>query len=220
QMMGGGGLPRLQRLRSSGARGRCRPEPEEVAAIVWTTIATGRGPESHGIRSPGARRLAGMTTPMAVPEDSGISRALAGATDLLRLTRPQPPTAVLRGAKTFWNVASDKGLRVGIVNWWATWPAEAVNGTIVSDRAFFKLERGEPFDRETYPPSVFEELRPLVAAAGNELRDRRDSLPPGARGVWGTRRSVPRLSDDRARMLDRFHLDAALALRREQPADV
>jgi hypothetical protein len=227
QMITRGEMPRLQQLLSSGARGRLRPEPEEVPAIVWTTIATGRGPESHGVRSPGARRLAGMRTPVAVPEDSGISRALAGATDLLRLTRPQPPTALLRGAKTFWNVASEKGLRVGVVNWWATWPAEAVNGTIVSDRAFFKLERGEPFDRETYPPSVFGELRPLVAASSNELRDRRDSLPTGAQGVWGTRRSVPQLNDglrdrrdSRARVLDEFHLAAALALRREQPADV
>jgi Type I phosphodiesterase / nucleotide pyrophosphatase len=192
QMIGRGEMSHLQQLLVSGARGRLRPEPEEVPAIVWTTIATGRGPESHGVRSPGARRLAGMRTPVAVPEDGGISRGLAAATDLLRLTRPQPPTALLRGAKTFWNVASDKGLRVGIVNWWATWPAEAVNGYVVSDRAFFKLERGEPFDRETHPPSVFDRLRPLLAE-----RD-----------------------DDRARRLDRFHLAAALALRREQPADV
>jgi hypothetical protein len=191
-MVARGEMPRLQQLLASGARGRLRPEPEEVPAIVWTTIATGRGPESHGVRSPGARRLAGMRTPVAVPEDGGISRTLTAATDLLRLTRPQPPTALLRGAKTFWNVASDKGLRVGVVNWWATWPAEAVNGYVVSDRALFKLERGEPFDRETHPPSVFEQLRPLLA--GGE--------------------------DDRARRLDRFHVAAALALRREHPPDI
>ena len=96
----------------------------------------------HGIQSAGARRLAGMRTPVAMGEAGRFARALGAAADLLRLTRAQPATSVLRGAKTFWNVASEKGLRVGVVNWWATWPADTVNGYAVTDRALFKLERG------------------------------------------------------------------------------
>jgi hypothetical protein len=126
-------------------------------------------------------------------EASRFERALGAAADLLRLTRTQPATSVLRGAKTFWNVASEKGLRVGVVNWWATWPADSVNGYTVTDRALFKLEKGGPFDREVYPPEAFDRLRPLATSA-----------------------SEP----DRARWIDRFCLEAARLMREGGAPDV
>jgi Type I phosphodiesterase / nucleotide pyrophosphatase len=191
QLIERGELPHLQALQARGAHGRLRAEPEQVPAIVWTTIATGRGPEAHGIQSAGVRRLAGMRTPVA--GGSRLWAALGAATDLLRLTRTQPPSALLRSVKAFWNVASEKGLRVGVVNWWATWPADdAVNGYVVSDRAFFKLDKGGPFEREAHPAEVFERLRAL--------------LPPAAL--------------ERALRLDRFHVAAAAALRGTQPPDL
>ncbi|HEX9189678.1 MAG TPA: alkaline phosphatase family protein [Vicinamibacteria bacterium] len=192
-LVAGGEMPALGRLLASGARARLRAEPERVPAIVWTTIATGRGPEAHGIRSADTRRVPGLRTPVSL--DAGRSpfiSALGAATDLLRLTRPQPPSAVLRSVKTFWNVASEKGLHVGVVNWWATWPADAVNGYVVTDRAAFKLETGGPPDREVHPPDSFARLRPLLDSSDEE----------------------------RARRLDRFHLAATRALRGETPPDV
>lgn len=191
RLMAEGELPRLRSLVARGAHARLQSEPERVPAIVWTTVATGRGPEAHGIQSTGARRLAGMSTP--VPGAQGrLLETLGTATDLLRLTRPAPPSAVLRGAKTFWNVASEKGLRVGVVNWWATWPADAVNGYVVSDRAPFKLEKGGPAEREVHPAEDFERLRALL----------------------------PLDEADRARRLDRFAARAALALRGARPPDL
>jgi hypothetical protein len=192
QRVARGEMPHLQGLLARGARARLRAEPEQVPAIVWTTIATGRGPEVHGIQSTGARRLAGMRTPVALAGEGPLTAALAAAGDLLRITHAQPATAVLRGVKAFWSVASEKGLRVGVVNWWATWPAPAVNGYVVTDRAFFKLEKGGAFDRETHPPEAFERLRALL----------------------------PRSALDRPRLLDRFHASAALALRGTSPPDL
>lgn len=192
-LVAGGEMPALGALLASGARARLRAEPERVPAIVWTTIATGRGPEAHGIQSADSRRIAGLRTPVSLDaERSPFASALGAATDLLRLTRPQPPSATLRSVKTFWNVASDKGLRVGVVNWWATWPADAVNGWVVTDRAAFKLEKGGTPDREVHPAEAFEALRPLLDPAEPE----------------------------RARRLDRFHLAAARALRGESPPDL
>jgi MFS family permease len=193
QLRGRGDLPSLDALLRSGAHARLAAEPEQVPAIVWTTIATGRGPEVHGILSAGARRLVGMRTPVALGETSRFERALGAAADLLRLTRTQPATSVLRGAKTFWNVASEKGLRVGVVNWWATWPVDSVNGYTVTDRALFKLEKGGPLDREAYPPEAFDRLRPLALSAAEP---------------------------DRARRIDRFCLDAARLMREGGAPDV
>jgi hypothetical protein len=159
-------MPHLRALLTLGARGRLRPEPEAVPAIVWTSVATGRGPEAHGILSTDARRLPGMRT--AVSLGSGpFSAALASILDVLRISTPAPPSGLLRGAKTFWNVASEKGLRVGCVNWWATWPAEPVDGFTVSDRAFFKLEKGGAPDREVFPPDDFARIAPLAKGSGD-----------------------------------------------------
>jgi Type I phosphodiesterase / nucleotide pyrophosphatase len=175
QMAQRGEMPLLARRLASGARARLAPEPERVPVIVWTTIATGRGPEAHGIRAAGARRLAGMTTPVLGLPESRLLSALAATGDLLRLTRTEPPSAVLRTVKAFWNVASEKGLRVGVVNWWATWPAEPVNGYVVSDRTFFRLERGQPFDREVAPAELEASLASMLPATG-DLPHRLDLL--------------------------------------------
>lgn len=192
KLMAEGEMPHLAALRGKAAWMPLRPEPEQVPAIVWTTIATGRGPAAHGIQSAGARRLAGMKTAVALGGEGVFASALTSATDLLRITRTQPPTAVLRSVKAFWNVASEKGLRVGVVNWWATWPADPVNGYLVSDRTFFKMEHGEPPDREVHPTAAFDVLRA--------------ALPAG--------------EPHRARRLDAFYAEAARRLRADAPPDV
>jgi type I phosphodiesterase/nucleotide pyrophosphatase len=187
QMIARGEMPYLQALLAGGAHAVLRAEPEQVPAIVWTTIATGRGPEAHGIHSTGARRLPGMRMPMPITGDDPFARALRSATNVLRLGRAQPATSVLRGAKTFWNVASEKGLRVGVVNWWATWPADAVNGYVVTERALFKLEKGGSFEGETAPPEVFDRLRPLAARATSKPRGIDEFALAAARALSGSK---------------------------------
>lgn len=184
-------MPRLRQLVAASAHARLRVEPEQVPALVWTTVATGRGPEAHGIVSMGARRLAGMRTPVSLDEQGLLARTLARGAELLRVGRAEPPTSVLRGVKAFWNVAAEKGLRVGVVNWWATWPADPINGYVVSDRAYFKLEKGGPPEHEVHPPQLFERLRPLAATS---------SAADGTEA-------------ERARRLDQFHVEAARLLR-------
>jgi hypothetical protein len=193
QMVAQGRMPQLATLWANGAHARLRPEPERVPAIVWTTIATGRGPAAHGINAMGSRRLRGLRTPVGIETgDGAFVSALGRAADLLRLTQPQPPSSVLRGAKAFWNVASDKGLRIGIVNWWVTWPAEPTNGYLVTDRAFFRIEKGGAQDREIEPADLLARLAALP-------RD------PG---------------DDRPHAIDRFSASTARALRGDRPPDI
>ena len=44
-----------------------------------------------------------------------------------------PVTGAFREAATVWEIASAYDIRVGVVNWWPTWPAPDVNGFIVTD---------------------------------------------------------------------------------------
>ena len=128
-------------------------------ARVWTTIATGQPARVHNVQSLETRRVAGIAGTVTASERSTVARAIGGATDLLRLTRPSVASGNERFAKTFWEVAASAGLRTVVVNWWATWPASANAGVVITDRATLRLERGGALDAELSPPELYEALR-------------------------------------------------------------
>lgn len=150
-----GGGPLLSSI-FDRARADLAPEDSRDPARLWTTIATGRHPEAHGVERLETRRVAGV---QGVLGSDSIGRLLGGATDLLRLTRPAIASNVERRVKTFWEAAAQAGLRTGVVNWWATWPADASAGTVISDRAILRLEHGGALDAELAPPELYEQLR-------------------------------------------------------------
>jgi hypothetical protein len=149
------------------------------AARAWTTIATGQPPEVHGVESLETRRLAGVQGSVAAAETSTVTRALRGATDLVRLTRPSIATGHERRAKTFWEVAARAGLNTVAINWWATWPAGEQAGTILSDRATLRLDRGGALDAEIAPAALYESLRQRWPG----LKERAHALAMDAIGV-------------------------------------
>ena len=131
-------------------------------ARAWATIATGQPPEVHGLHSLETRRVAGVEGSVSSGDDEGIGPAIRGATDLLRLTRPAIASGDALRVKTFWEVASEAGLRTVVVNWWATWPAGGsgpVAPVILSDRATLRLERGGELDAEIAPAEAYDRLR-------------------------------------------------------------
>ncbi len=109
-----GALPTFGRLEARGRIGILVATPPLVSPILWTTIATGRRPEDH--------------------------RILDFMVDLPGGGQAPVPSSERRVA-ALWNVFSDAGRRVDVIGWWATWPAEDVNGTIVSDRVAPQLAR-------------------------------------------------------------------------------
>jgi len=107
RLEGKGAIPNLARLRREGASGVLLSEEPMLSPILWTTIATGRSPSEHGIL--------------------GFLTQQAGQVEPVRSDE--------RKVRAFWNVASEAGRRVGVIGWYASWPAEPVNGFLVSDRA-------------------------------------------------------------------------------------
>ncbi len=136
-----------------------RPGDAGDPARVWTTVATGQPPEVHAVQGLETRRLAGVQGSVAIAEPSPLGRAIRGATDLVRLTRPAIASGSERRAKTFWEVAAEAGLRTVVVNWWATWPAPQRAGVVLSDRAVLRLERGGALDAEIAPGEIYDSLR-------------------------------------------------------------
>ncbi|MGA7991937.1 MAG: alkaline phosphatase family protein, partial [Thermoanaerobaculia bacterium] len=135
-LMKDGLLPNLSAL---VARGRtwnldsCQPM---ASPLIWTTIATGRSPVDHGV---------------------------ADFQELDPKTRARLPiSGWSRKVPAIWNVASGKGLKVGVVGWWATWPAEKVKGFFVSDRAspvLFPAEVLSGSSALTWPEGLAEGVR-------------------------------------------------------------
>jgi predicted AlkP superfamily phosphohydrolase/phosphomutase len=105
-MLDRGELPNLAKLGSSGAFGALRSHFPLTSPRIWASIATGKLPTKHGILN------------FSKIEPDG-SRHLFTSRD--------------RKAHALWNIVSDAGFKVAVINWWTTFPLEKVNGVIVSD---------------------------------------------------------------------------------------
>jgi predicted AlkP superfamily phosphohydrolase/phosphomutase len=98
-----GRCPNLRALMERGSFGRLETMQPTFSPIVWTTIATGRMPEDHGI---------------------------LGFTDAE--VQGKAYTSSQRRVRAVWNIADRYGLSSDVFGWWITWPAEAIRGLMVS----------------------------------------------------------------------------------------
>lgn len=145
-LMSEGEMPSFAKLRQEGAYGRLRSQNPLLSPIIWTTIATGKGPEEHGI---------GHFVAMASDTGDQI-----------------PASSDLRRVKALWNIASEAGRKVATVGWWATWPPEKVHGAVVSDHTayHFLFEDGLTADPglggegggKTWPPELAGRIAPML----------------------------------------------------------
>jgi predicted AlkP superfamily phosphohydrolase/phosphomutase len=130
-----GKLPNFSRLMTQGATGRLETfVPLRKSPILWTSIATSKLPDEHGIGG------------FVKPDDRGESI---------------PFTVNVRRAKAIWNILSEAGMRVGVVGWMVTWPAEPVNGYMVTDYIQYETDNRIKFEKQTYPDDLFEEIDAL-----------------------------------------------------------
>jgi predicted AlkP superfamily phosphohydrolase/phosphomutase len=150
-----GRTPNLKSLLDEGVRAPLKSMLPSRSPALWTTVATGKAFEKHGIND--------FTT--APGRDGETTRKIMHLTSNMRRT------------KALWNILSDQGERVAFVGWWCTWPAERINGYMVS--SYVPLEqtgrRGAPtkgtlvegIGGQTWPPDLFEELRPKLRSAAS-----------------------------------------------------
>ena len=111
QLWDAGELPNLRGLADRGVAGVLRTS-YGASPVIWTSVATGVVPEVHGI------------TGFAVPTPDG----------------DVPVSSRLRKVPALWNMLTTAGRRTAVVSWWASWPAESIDGVVISDRAGLDVE--------------------------------------------------------------------------------
>jgi tetratricopeptide (TPR) repeat protein len=100
-------LPNLDRLINEGVMGNLATLEPILSPMLWNSVATGMLPEKHGIH--------GFIEPD--PVNGGV----------------RPYTSTSRKVKALWNILTQSGLRSNIIGWWASHPAEPIDGCIVTN---------------------------------------------------------------------------------------
>jgi len=134
-LLASGAMPQLARLRAAAAWGELETEIPALSPLLWTSMLTGVSPVEHGILD--------------------FSRFAPGSG--LR----EPIGSDERRRPAIWNALTWAGKRVDLLGIWATHPAEAVDGVVVSDRlfGFLNVEATPP------PGAIFPQSRSSWAGA-------------------------------------------------------
>ena len=154
-MIAEGGLPHIAALRDRGTSGVLRSIPPFRSPSVWTSMATGKSEEKHG-----------------------ISGFLVGGGDAKIAT---PTSGNMRRVRAFWEIMSSAGCSVGVVAWLVTWPAEPVDGYMVSpnihrllswrDGSADEQEADDRLAMAVYPPELADAVAGVMVTTGD--------IPPG-----------------------------------------
>jgi predicted AlkP superfamily phosphohydrolase/phosphomutase len=158
-----GRLPTFARLLERGAvmdLATVRPTQPDP---VWAAVATGMYPAKNGVRSAASYFARSDDRMVDLLPDHCLSHALVR----LGFIRDEPNASNTWRARPIWSIASNAGVRVGIVRWPLTYPAEEVDGFIVSDRFHQLVGSIAEFDRAASPPEVL----PWIEASFTQRRN-------------------------------------------------
>ncbi len=139
-------LPNFEKLIDHGVRSPLKTYKPTLSPLIWTTIATGFAPKKHGIE--------------------GFTAKVRGNGETVLVT------SNMRKVKAVWNILSEHEKTVGVIGWWASYPAQKVNGFVISDQAGtlrkenyrIALDLKPAHDAEidpktTWPPSLATDLK-------------------------------------------------------------
>lgn len=175
-----GAMPNLQSLVREGTAGDLLTDHPPLSPLLWNTMMTGTGPLEHEIL------------------DFTRFHPATG--------RKEPITSDERKVPAIWNMATQAGKSTAVFGLWATYPAEPVQGLLVSDRFFtFLFSETTPPVGTVYPPSrepwarkVLEEVESGVgigimrkympSLSGEEFAERSRATDPYSHPVSALRR--------------------------------
>lgn len=131
-LMEQGLLPAFEYLLKNGASGRLKSTIPAVTSPAWVSLVTGKNPGKHGIFD------------FFASPTYGYSRTVLNAKYLK--------------SKTIWQLLSETGKKVGIVNVPMSYPAEKVNGFMIPG-----LQLGLDSEKNfSYPFNLLQELKEVI----------------------------------------------------------
>ncbi len=110
-----GKLPVMSGLMKQGTYGYLSTIQPTLSAAIWTSVATGKVPDKHGIL--------GFVHEEIVDGKKKFGYYTSGH----------------RRAKALWNIATDYDLTTACIGWWMTYPAEPIKGVMVSQTNTAKI---------------------------------------------------------------------------------
>ena len=128
-------MPVFKKFVEFGVSGKIATLQPILSPMLWTSIATGKRADKHDIL--------GFVEP--APDGSGI----------------RPVTSTSRKCKAIWNILSQCGMRSVVINWFASHPAEPINGAILTNRFVHVIGpdgKPHPLDRASVHPADLYEL--------------------------------------------------------------
>lgn len=231
-LIAAGELPAWGKLREEGAACRLRTMIPTASPAIWTTMATGHTPKQHGIED-FVLRFSSFGAGLDVRVRWKPLRRIYGALGLVQVV---PVPSNLRQRKAIWNILTEMGMSSATLGLWATYPAEPVNGAMVSDAATPSWIQelslsGEKVRADflgvTHPPELAARLAPLQRAADSLTRQDLAKFVTVDDAVWREFEETKRLSGEtplhvfRGTFLrDEFLVASALELDRERPVDL
>lgn len=149
-----GRMPNLARFLGKASGGLLdSPIDKYESAALWTTIVTGVNPERHGVldfvMAPEDRK-----GPLGWPDPKDPKKWVGE--DRIAVTSGH------RKAKALWNVLPEFDRSSTIIGLWATWPAERIDGVMITDRVTYSRMRMSKTFRQkdgTIIPFDFESTR-------------------------------------------------------------
>jgi predicted AlkP superfamily pyrophosphatase or phosphodiesterase len=154
-LMREGHAPAFAHMVQGGAHGTLLSQAPYFTPVIWTTIATGKTPDQHGITS---FTVQNPETGKRVPISSNYRRVPA-----------------------LWNMLSAYGKTAGVIGWWVTWPSERISGFLCSDYTWPILKGGDgkfityasglDVPARTYPDSLIADVREYLVNP-DQSRDR------------------------------------------------
>jgi predicted AlkP superfamily phosphohydrolase/phosphomutase/tetratricopeptide (TPR) repeat protein len=138
-LLDAGKMPALEKIINDGIIGNIATLDPPLSPILWTSIATGKRADKHGIL--------GFIEPN--PTVGGI----------------RPINVTSRKCLALWNILNSQGKKCNIIGWWPSHPAEPINGAIVSN--FFQKIKADDDNNWSlaqgtiHPPELTKEISKL-----------------------------------------------------------
>ncbi len=150
-MIDAGRLPQLERLKRRAAWGPLETFKPTKSPVIWTSVATGKSMEKHGILD------------FVFLENNDIQVPYSNS------ERREP---------SVWQILDHFDKRSVVVNWFVTYPPDAIDGVMVSNRFRKALlisdDRRARMADAVHPPEMLDVLLPFVSLDYQDVRNQRE----------------------------------------------